>query len=434
MSVNMYEIRDPVHGFIQVDSWERDVINHPVFQRLRRIRQLAWTDMVYPGAAHSRFEHSLGVMHVATQMYDHIVRKKKDYLEKMLGFNASGFERDRKLIRLACLLHDVGHAPFSHAGEELMPMIPGTDKTYQHEDYSAAIVLFKLKGIIDEHPANENYNITVKDISDFLLGRPDLGRKLLWRNLITGQIDADRADYLLRDSYHIGVNYGSYDLKRLLVSLTVSEFPETKAAIIAVEEGGLHAAEALIIARYLMFTQVYYHHTRRAYDYHIGEVMKSLLLEDINQETFLPPTSKENIDHYLSWDDWRVFGLLSQGKGGQDGEILRHRKHHRCVYHTPEIPTEDELDQADSVLEKLGELVRFVDEPEKSWYSFGEKDIMIEQTRAGNVNIVPLSSVSSVVKGLLPIRQRRIYVAEQDKKSAEKIVNEFLKGVSPNGS
>ena len=80
-----YEIRDPIYGFIELDSWERDIINHPIFQRLRRIRQLGWTDMVYPGAMHTRFEHSLGVMHLATKMYEKIVEKKRDYLEKV-GF------------------------------------------------------------------------------------------------------------------------------------------------------------------------------------------------------------------------------------------------------------------------------------------------------------------------------------------------------------
>ena len=419
-----YEIRDPIYGFIELDSWERDIINHPAFQRLRRIRQLAWTDMVYPGAMHTRFEHSLGVMHLATEMYEKIVEKKRGYLVNKLGFNNSGFDIDKKFIRLACLLHDVGHSPFSHAGEELMDEKPDTDKRYKHEDYSAAIVEYKFKETIDEHPQNENYHITVKQISDFLRGSTGVGRRLLWRNLVDGQIDADRADYLLRDSYHIGTNYGSYDLKRLLVTLTISEHPETGAPLIAVEEGGLHAAEALIIARYLMFTQVYFHHTRRAYDHHIAETMKALLLEETKRNTFLPPTSLDNIDNYLSWDDWKVLGLLSQGKGGKDGCALRERKHHRRVFYTSEVPTEAELDQSKAALEKLSGLVQFVDEPEKSWYSTGEKDIMIERNVApGLKKTLPLSSFSSVVRGLLPIRQRRIYVSLQDKSKAEALLN-----------
>lgn len=418
-----YEIQDPIYGFIELDSWERDIIDQPAFQRLRRIRQLAWTDMVYPGAMHTRFEHSLGVMHLATKMYDRVVEKKRDYLVNKLGFIDSGFDIDRKFIRLACLLHDIGHSPFSHAGEELMDRNPNTNKRFKHEDYSAAVVEHKFKEIIDEHPQNENYHITVKQISDFLRGTVGVGRRLLWRNLVDGQIDADRADYLLRDSYHIGTNYGSYDLKRLLVTLTITEHPETGTPLIAVEEGGLHAAEALIIARYLMFTQVYFHHTRRAYDHHIAETMKALLQEEIKQDTFLPPTTLENIENYLSWDDWKVQGLLSQGKGGKDGYAIKERKHHRRVFYTSEVPTEAELDQSKSAQEKLTGLIQFVDEPEKSWYSTGEKDIMIERNVApGKKEVVPLSSFSSVVRGLLPIRQRRIYVSLQDKSKAETLL------------
>src|SRR5438270_8358508 len=116
-----YEIRCPVHGFITLNDWEWEIIRQPAFQRLRRIRQLGWTDQVYPGAMHTRFEHSLGVMHVATHLYDAILRRSRDVLVSELTYNEAGFERDKILVRLAALLHDVGHSPFSHASEELYP-------------------------------------------------------------------------------------------------------------------------------------------------------------------------------------------------------------------------------------------------------------------------------------------------------------------------
>ena len=115
-----YEIRDPIHGFVTLNEWEKDIIDHPVFQRLRRIRQLSMTDMVYPGAMHTRFEHSLGVMHVATRMFDHIRDRRLEFLKTELSFTEGGLEKDRVLVRLSSLLHDVGHAPFSHAAEGLM--------------------------------------------------------------------------------------------------------------------------------------------------------------------------------------------------------------------------------------------------------------------------------------------------------------------------
>jgi len=118
----LYEIRDPIHGFVTLSEWEWDIINHSAFQRLRRIRQLSMTDMVYPGAMHTRFEHSLGVMYVATRMFDSLVEREGEFLKgESLGFTDEGLRRDRVIVRLAALLHDCGHAPFSHAAENLMP-------------------------------------------------------------------------------------------------------------------------------------------------------------------------------------------------------------------------------------------------------------------------------------------------------------------------
>ena len=117
-----YEFRCPVHGFIPVNDWEREIINQPAFQRLRRIRQLAWTDYVYPGAMHTRFEHSLGVMHVATQLFDAIVGRSGDLLRSFYSMNDDDINCDRQIVRLTALLHDTGHSPFSHAGEDLFPL------------------------------------------------------------------------------------------------------------------------------------------------------------------------------------------------------------------------------------------------------------------------------------------------------------------------
>ena len=217
-----FEIRDPIHGFIELDDWERDIVNHPVFQRLRRIRQLGLTDMVYPGATHSRFEHSLGVMHVATRMFEAIVDRRRDFLRAAYKYDDAGLARDKRILRLAALLHDVGHAPFSHGGEGLMPEIE-KDRQFGHEQYSAAIVANLMRDVIESHPLNQNHEIKAQDIADFLEGKASVGRRLLWANLVDGQLDADRADYLLRDSHHIGVTYGHFDLQRLLTTLTVVE-------------------------------------------------------------------------------------------------------------------------------------------------------------------------------------------------------------------
>lgn len=229
-----YEIRDPLYGFIELNDWEREIVNHPVFQRLRRIRQLGLTDMVYPGAMHTRFEHSLGVMYVATRMFDEIVKRREEFLKSELSYTEGGLEKDRILVRISCLLHDVGHAPFSHAAEGLMITDVASGKSYKHENYSAVAVAHLMQDVIEKHPLNQNYGIKAQDIADFLNDRSTLGRSLLWRDLLSSQLDADRADYLLRDSHHIGVAYGKYDLNRLLVTMTVAIDTETDSPTLAV--------------------------------------------------------------------------------------------------------------------------------------------------------------------------------------------------------
>ncbi len=423
-----YEIRDAIHGFIELNEWEREIINHPVYQRLRRIRQLSLTDMVYPGAMHTRFEHSLGVMHVATRMFDEIKKRRLDFLKSELSFTSGGLEKDRVIVRLPSLLHDIGHAPFSHAAEELMDK-NSEGNPYKHEHYSAAAVLFLMEDVIENHPLNQNYDIKAQDIADFLNRSSKLGRRLLWCDLVSSQLDADRADYLLRDSHHIGVAYGKYDLNRLLVTLTVAIDPEKDSPVIAIEEGGEHSAEALIIARYMMFTQVYFQHTRRIYDHHAVQTLKHLLKEhQNNQEVFSPPTTKQDVEEYLKWDDWRVLGMVREGGGGKDGEILRERKHHRCIFQTPEIPGKTDLEEAEEVLKKLSDYVSFTDTAGSSWYNLEKNDIPI-LVRPGEKNetLTPLSSLSSVVNGLKPIARRRIYVPLEKKDEACGIVSKIKK-------
>jgi uncharacterized protein len=267
-----YEIRCPVYGFITISDWEREIISQPAFQRLRRIRQLAWTDYVYPGAMHSRFEHSLGVMHMATLLYRGVVERSKEILRSELGYNEDGLRRHELLVRLTALLHDVGHGPFSHAAEEVFPVIREDDPTkgYRHEEYSAPIVRKYFAEVIAKHPANTNYGFTADDVADLLEGKPEAGNAMFWRDLIDGQMDADRMDYLLRDSLHAGVDYGRYDWRRIIH--TVMAAPgrgESGGPRIGVSEGGGHAAEGLILARYFMFTQVYFHKTRVILDHHL---------------------------------------------------------------------------------------------------------------------------------------------------------------------
>lgn len=426
-----YEFRDPVHGFITLSGWERDIVNHPAFQRLRRIKQLAWTEMVYPGASHTRFEHSLGVMHVASMLFDSLCAKQSDLL-KTLGYDKP--DRQRQLIRLAALLHDIGHAPFSHAVEELLPIDPRTKKHFTHEQYSAAIVEHELREVIDENPWNIRcMGITTRDLTNFFRSEPTK-QALQLQDLVSGQLDADRMDYLLRDSLHCGVSYGKYDLNRLISTLRFVRKPDINSDddeyCIGVDGDGLHAAEGLIIARYMMFTQVYFHKTRVIYDYHLIEAMKEILLP--YGGAFPAPTSAQNIKEYLHWDDWRVQGALAESLE-KNALVLKNRLHYRSIYQSPELSTPDDERFISAALQTLNqkgiEAVRR--NSDKSWYKFDNpaSDILVHFTQGRKAEEVhPMSKCSPAVTGLPPVRQSRIYVPEPMKRAARKIINSLEKG------
>lgn len=258
-------VRCPVQGFVRYSKAEQAIIDHGCFQRLRNIRQLAFTHYVYPGAVHSRFEHSLGVMELATQAFDQLVLSDAnllyEHISSVPAFTDNTLAKARQLVRLMGLLHDVGHTAFSHAGETLLP------KPKRHEIISGWIVSNKgpLGKMLDE--------TFFEGISDFLSKLlleddedPPPPQLLVLGQLVSGQLDFDRTDYLLRDSLHCGVEYGKFDHLRLIGSLVPHFNEHTASVAVGVEPGGFHTFEALILARYYMNTQVYMHKTRRAFD------------------------------------------------------------------------------------------------------------------------------------------------------------------------
>jgi len=407
------KIRDVVYGFIFLDEQECAIIDHPIFQRLRRIKQLSLTDMVYPGATHTRFEHSIGVMQMASDMYDSIVSKSaaKDILSS-LSLGDIGIKRHSKIVRLAALLHDIGHAPFSHAGEDLMLPLPkghkrykeNEDRKYKHEDYSIEIIKNVFKELIENHPINNSYSINVDEVTA-LLGDPAarLSAGLVWKELISGQLDADRADYLLRDSIHLGVSYGLYDRSRLVSCMTLAR-GETGASIIAVEDGGWYVAESLLIARYQMFAQVYFHKVRRIYDYHIYRACKEILSKEKKNNGCYPPPNK--LKDYLKYDDWLMNSKITTGKAGSCGDAILNREHYKCIYQTQIAPTKDDESKLAELEKEYGDKGYYLDEAKTEWYKL-DNDIMIY----GKDGVQPLSEKSNIVKSMFEKPcQKRFYV------------------------
>ena len=299
-------IRDAIHGFIRFDEREKSVIDSPEFQRLRRVKQLATTHYVYPGAMHTRFEHSLGVMELVTRMFYSLKRNSTpsvwtERVVKSLEAMGLGEEGALRAIRLAALLHDIGHPPFSHAAEGLFP------KDIRHEHVSVAVVRSMQNRI------NAAFGPRMTEWVIQLI-HPDPSQCSVelrfLRTLISGQLDADRCDYLLRDSHHCGVTYGTYDLDRLLDSIMVVEDPDGAVAL-AIDRGGVHVVESLILARYYMFSQVYFHRTRRLFDYYLGQFMSRVM----------PRFGPENLTAVLEWDDERVMSEVRARLDGGPEEV-----------------------------------------------------------------------------------------------------------------
>ena len=317
-------------------------------------------------------------------------------------------------------MHDVGHGPFSHAAEDLLPMHE-SGRRLQHEDYSVAIIREKLRDVIENHPLNRNYGFHVEDITNLLEGSSQAKHALFWRELITGQMDADRMDYLLRDSLHAGVDYGRFDWRRVLHTVEAIPGASGEGPRLGVNEGGWHAAEVLVLARYFMFTQVYFHKTRVAYDHHLRRTLAQLL-----PGGHFPSPAAATLDEYLKWDDWRVLGLLADGQGGDHGRRLAERDHFREVFHTAETPGPRDFAELDRIRQTLGDLIKAEESAEKSWYKVGTADIPVV-SRSGGLRVKPLSAYSSVVASLQPIRKVMVFARLEDRAKADQMLAELQK-------
>ena len=403
---NYHIFRDPIHGFIRVYDIEKEIIDSLPFQRLRYIKQLGLSNLIYHGADHTRFAHSLGVMEFATRILEILFVKHKAEFANRYGWDNSKFDAVLERVRLAALLHDIGHAPFSHASEGLFP--EGQD----HETYGLKIISTEpIYGIINKYA--EQTGVTLEDVLS-LLGKKSLGENAFLKQLIAGELDADRMDYLLRDSLYTGVQYGKFDYDRLIETLCLIE-RDDGGFDIGIEEGGKHAAEMLILARYFMFTQVYFHELRRAYDMHLHQLIGKML----KGKKF-----PEDPADYLKWDDVKV---LAYAKEKQDmSEVAKRifkRKHYECIGSTGEHPEPDEVHKFDNcfleLVEKYGKERIFQDLSDKSPYSYKDTELLLKKRNTGEV--VSFREESKLVDNLSKIYQLRIYVDPDIAKAAEEL-------------
>ena len=379
-------LKDPVHSYIHINYevvW--NCLDSKEFQRLRRIRQLGGDFQVYPTAEHSRFSHSLGVYEIVRRMVTEI---------KSLSMELS--EYDKICVMLAGLLHDVGHGPFSHAFEHIT--------NHSHEDYTAKIILGKteLNQVLTEvspRLPEDIVSIIEHNHSNDILNQ-----------IISGQLDADRMDYLLRDSYFSATSYGQFDLERILRTMRVRKIDENKKALV-VKYTGIHSVEDYIMARYQMYWQVYYHPVARSYEAVFIQLFNRLkdIFKD-NKEYFsdmkvLIPFLEKNVvsvEEYFKLDENSLLYCCSliQDKDDEIAADLARRLQNRRLFEYVDY-SEENLAQIKNMLKEQNLDEKYylrVENVEASVYSpYKGRKILIEQLDG---KIVALEKASTIVESI----------------------------------
>lgn len=414
MACIMDEVRDPIHQFIHVSELEARVIDTRPVQRLREIHQLSTGFLVWPGAVHTRFEHALGTMEFAGRAFDAALRNAdRDapaILRALHWSDETERGRARSFVRLAALLHDVGHAPFSHGSERLFP------QGIEHEDMSARIIL--ETEIAPELKHDRYGSIDPEVVADIAVGpghRPGFSDEptILLAELVTGGVGVDRWDYLLRDSMFSGARYGVFDVERLLESLTITEV--SGAPKWAVKSGGQHSVEQMLLARWFMWLNVYTHKTRRILDLHLEEFLQS----DLPNGQF-----PENISSYLALSDSTVFARI------KESDEHRHRILERQQFRQVSADfSGSEFDSPESFREfseDIGLDEYRIDECSGRPFLPGTDDCYMIRSDG---EIVSVTDSLNVIRTLRPRWVGRIYVPQEHRDGAEEKVNKALASI-----
>lgn len=308
------EIRDPVHGSIHILDEEIPIIEAEFFQRLRNIKQLGFAEYIFPGATHSRFIHSIGVMNIASLAFDRLFKGK---------LHDQRFMKLKETFKLGCLLHDVGHAPLSHSTETVMPMLSELkipkqflSKKDQEHDRQATHEDYTIKAIVDSsfgtsfHLVEKKFDVHRARIADLITGHSNNNEYFtiegvnyfpILSQLVSSELDCDRMDYLLRDSYFCGVSYGSYDLDWLLDNLELCI--ENNTAYLGISERAVVTFDDFLLSRYHMFIMVYFHYRAVCLEQLLFKYFRS------SPEEYKIPAS---IEEYIEHDDQYLMKVLKK--------------------------------------------------------------------------------------------------------------------------
>lgn len=427
------KFRDPIHGFIEVREIEKKIINSVAFQRLRHIKQLAFTFMVFHGAEHTRFGHCLGVMHLVSKAFKSAVsnallnNKVKDIAAEI--FTDKKVDWYEQILRLIALTHDIGHAPFSHASESVFP------NNLTHEDYTEKILkdteishYIKEIGKIYVDKYGKDFDITPELICDIYMGRnPGPNNEFTFlKTFLDSELDCDKMDYLLRDSVYCGVNYGKFDVERLISSLTI--FFQGKMPKLAIKHGGVQAFEEFVLARYFMFVQVYFHRTRRFLDILYVNALHKIL-----------PDGKfpDKTEDYINWDDDRMMILIKQNADkSEECKAIINRCVYKTIYETKTHPNQSDQQMFNvikkALLSEIGQEYIISDTaagkmPHKIPIRTNiddEKAIVIIKP---NDQISTISEESLIIKTLTEkINIERLYINPSKQEDAQKVVDNLI--------
>ena len=389
----MKNIQDALHGYIELSDEEVNVLDSPEMQRLRRIKQLGLSSLVYPSATHTRFQHSLGVMHIAGRF------------AQSLGLD----EEKKKELRMAGLLHDSGHGPFSHASE-----VVAEKEGHSHEDFSCEIV-DKLE---------DSYSVDPVRVRKIIKGELEIG------HVVAGDIDSDRMDYLMRDAHASGLKHGQIDYE------TIIRLAQIDSRRLVFDSKAVQALESLFTARFHMMKTLYQHHTSL-----VAEKMLQRSLENFLEEGV-------GVKELMRLDDYTAHSRLSKSDGSAGilyERIGERNLYKRAIVWGPEELTREGLKSVEKRIENPRELEKRIAEEA----SVPEHEVIIDKPsipdheelnvkiKSGQ-DIGPLEDFSPIPEALEDARWRnvalRVYAPEDKiedvKSSAETVLKSYSKVLS----
>jgi len=402
------QIKDPVHGYVYITEAEKQLIDSYPFQRLHRLRQLAGSEFVYSGANHTRFEHSIGVMYLAGKLTEN------QNISPLLS------AEEIQIVRMASLLHDVGHGPFSHVFEHLL--VKFLNKT--HEDMTRWII---QKSELHDIISRLGYDADA--VAKLAVGELRRRGKAFLDQVIQSTVDVDKLDFVVRDTYHTGAKYGYVDVFRLIHMLDVL------GENLAVDVGALSALESFVLARLESFRSIYFHRVGRA-----AQIMLATAMEKAKDELGL--VEFDSPEDYLALNDYTVWTKLKECEKSRGiMENLERRRLLKCAYDRTFYAREKMVPSIFSV-EEVRDQVRnkiaseagveaqaiVIDVPTVPSVPYHHSDLLepmeipvFQKTRTGEkipLRLSDISSVFDVLKGFINIL--RVYTDERyvDKVSA----------------